>query len=98
MDYADIYFVVASVSTVIVALFFVIIVVYIISILSDVKRLSHIAKKEAEIIAKGVEKGADLLGHELSVEAAGFVKTVFSLLLSRFVKKEEHKGRKSLES
>ncbi len=87
MDYSEIYFAVATISTIVVAGLVALILLYAISILYDVKRLSKIAKKEAEIIAKGFEKSADIFGVELSNETAAFVKTVFALLLSYFAPK-----------
>lgn len=88
MSYYDLYFIIASIATIAVAGLAILAFMYILSILHDIKRLSKIAKKETEIIAKGLEKGAGLLGAELSSEAAGFVKTVFALLLSHFAGKK----------
>lgn len=94
MSYPDIYFAVASVSTIAVAGLLLLALIYILSILHDIKRLSKIAKKESEIIAKGFERGANFLGAELSNEAAGFVKTIFALLLTHFAVKNKRKTRK----
>ncbi len=95
MNYLEIYFVVVSISTIIVAVLLVVVLIYILAILYDIKKLSKIAKKESEIIAKGFEVGANILGSQFSNEAAGFVKTVFALLLSHFVtKKVETKVKK----
>jgi hypothetical protein len=57
---------------------------YVLAILHDIKRVSKIAKKEAEMVARSFAKGASLFGTELSSEAAGFLKTIFALLLSHF--------------
>lgn len=84
MDYSDIYFAVLSVSTIAITGLLVMVLFYIIAILHDIKRLSKIAKKEATMIARGFEKGASILGDQLSGEAAGFLRTVFSLLLTQF--------------
>lgn len=88
MDYSQVYFAVVSSATLMLAGLFLLGMLYIIAILSDIKKLSGLAKKEAEIIAKGFEKGASIFGSELSSEAAGFVKTVFALLLSHFATKK----------
>lgn len=85
MNYYDIYLIIASASTIIVAFLLFTTLFYVFSILHDIKKLSKIARKEAEIIAKGFEKGATVLGSELSTETASFVKTVFGLLLTHFV-------------
>ena len=91
MNYSEIYLAVASVSTIAVAGLLVLALMYVLSILHDIKRLSKIAKKETEIIARGFEKGASIFGSELSDEAAGFVKTVFALLLSHFAESSKPK-------
>lgn len=88
MNYGEVYFVIVSIANLVIATFLLLISFYALSILSDIKRLSKIAKKEAEIIAKGFEKGATIVGSELGNEATGFVKTVFGLLLSNFAPKK----------
>lgn len=93
ISFSEVYFAVVSVSTIIVACFILSALLYILSILSDVKRLSKIAKKEAEIIAKGFEKGASIFGGELSEEASGFVRTVFALLLAHFAPKKNRRSK-----
>jgi len=57
MSYSDIYFAVASVSTIAVAGLLLLALIYILGILHDIKRLSRIAKKEAEFIARSFKKG-----------------------------------------
>ena len=94
MSYSEIYFAVASISTIAVAGLFLLVLIYILSILHDIKRLSKIAKRETEIIARGIEKGASIFGSELSSEATGFAKTIFALLLSHFAEKTKSKTRK----
>lgn len=84
MDYSQIYFAVLSISTIAIAGLLVLALFYIIAILNDIKRLSKIAKKEAMIIARGFEQGASILGSQLSLEATGFLRTIFSLLLTQF--------------
>ena len=91
MDYSDIYFAISSVSVIAVAILVLICLLYIISILYDVKRLSGVARREAEVIAKGIQKGAQLFGTELSGEANTFVKTLFAALLTHFVSKSTKK-------
>ena len=86
INYSDIYFAILSVSTIAITGLLVLVFMYVISILIDIKRLSKLAKKEAEFIARSLEKGASILGTELSTEAAGFVRTVFTLLISQFAK------------
>ncbi len=95
ISFSEVYFAVASVSTIIVACFVLSALLYVLSILSDIKRLSSIAKKEAEIIAKGFEKGAGIFGSELSAETAGFVRTVFALLLAHFAPKKNRRSKTS---
>ncbi|HEY4479989.1 MAG TPA: hypothetical protein VJB58_00780 [Candidatus Paceibacterota bacterium] len=97
MDYSEIYFAIASISTIIVAGLILLVFIYILSILYDVKRLSKIAKKEAEIIAKGFEKSAGIFGAELSNETAAFVKTVFALLLSYFAPRKTSITKRKLK-
>lgn len=77
------YFAIASVATIAVAGLLIMILFYFIAILRDVKRLSGIARKEAEMIAKSVEKGAQIFGSQLSTEAAGFLRAIFALLISK---------------
>lgn len=100
MDYSQIYFSVLSVATLAVAGLLVLVLFYVIAILHDIKRLSKIAKTEAVIIARGFEKGAALLGSHFSDEAAGFLRTIFSLLITQFggVKTSRRKATKSKES
>lgn len=95
MNYSEIYFAVTSVSTIALAGLLVLCLMYVLSILHDIKRLSKIAKKEAEIIAKGFEEGVSVFGSELSNEAAGFLRTVFTLLLSQFSGKGNRKIKKT---
>ena len=99
MNYSDIYFAVLSVATIALTGLLVLIFFYVIAILHDIKRLSKIAKKEAMMIARGFEKGAELLGNNLSNEAAGFLRTIFSLLLTQFggVKTSRRKSGKIKE-
>ncbi len=93
MDYYETYFAIASVSTIIVAGLVLVILIYILAIFRDIKKVSRVARKEVETIAKGLEKGAQLFGAELSDEAKGFVKTVFALLLSHFAPKKSRTAR-----
>ncbi|KKP80698.1 MAG: hypothetical protein UR80_C0021G0005 [Parcubacteria group bacterium GW2011_GWB1_35_5] len=93
MNYFDIYLTVASVATIAVAGLLALILMYVLAILYDIKRLSKIAKKETEIIARGIERGASIFGSELSNEATGFAKTVFALLLSHFAGKTKTKSK-----
>lgn len=95
MNYSEIYLAVASVSTIAVAGLLVLALMYVLAILYDIKRLSKIAKRETEIIARGVERGADLFGSELSSEATGFAKTIFALLLSHFAEKTQTKPKRT---
>jgi hypothetical protein len=92
--FAQIYFSVLSISTIAVGGLVVLCLMYIISILHDIKRLSKLAKKEAELLAKNFEKGVGLFGHELSGEAAGFLKTVFTLLLTQFGRNKSTRVKK----
>ncbi|MCL5795178.1 MAG: hypothetical protein M1338_02375 [Patescibacteria group bacterium] len=94
MSYSEIYFAVASVSTIIVAGLLLLALIYILAILRDVKKLSKLAKKEAEFIANSFAKGASILGSELSGETAGFVRTLFTLLISQFVKPKNSRSKK----
>lgn len=98
MNYSDIYFALSSISVIAVAGLLVLSLMYVLSILHDIKRLSKIAKKEAEVIARGFEKGAGFLGTELSHEAAGFVRTVFALLLTHFAVEKRRKTKKKTEN
>src|SRR3989338_6290550 len=94
MNYSEIYLADASFSTIAVAGLLVLVLMYVLEILYDIKRLSKIAKRETEIIARGIERGASIFGGELSNEATGFAKTVFALLLSHFAEKTKPKSRK----
>lgn len=84
MTYSEIYLAIASVSTIAVAGLLIAILMYVLSILYDIKKISKIAKKEAEVIASGIAKGASILGSEISLQTAGFLRTVFAVLLSQF--------------
>ena len=86
-NYSDIYFAISSISIIIVAGVLLLCLFYVLSILQDIKRVSKLAKKEVEVIARGLETGASMLGTQLSEEATGFVRTIFALLLSHFGKK-----------
>ncbi len=92
-NYSDIYFAITSISTIIIAGVLLLCLCYVLSILQDIKRVSQIAKKEVEIIARGLQAGATMLGSELSAEAQGFVRTIFALLLSQFAKKTRAKKK-----
>ena len=83
ISYMNIYFAIASIATIAVAGLLIMILFYIIAVLRDIKRLSGIAKKEAEMIARSVEKGAEIFGTEFSAEAAGFLRAIFALLISK---------------
>lgn len=97
MSYSEIYFAVATVATIMLAGLFSMALIYCLSILYDIKKLSKIAKKEAEIIAKGFERSADIFGAELSNETAAFVKTVFALLLSYFAPRKSSVTKRKLK-
>lgn len=84
MNYYDFYFAVASICTIAVAGLIMLSLMYILAILRDVKKISRIAKKEAEFIGRSISKGVGILGTELSSEAAGFLRTLFTLLISQF--------------
>jgi len=88
MSYLEIYFAVASVATILVAGILVLVFIYILSILIDIKRISKTAKEEVKIIARGLENSANLFGSHLSEETVGFVKTIFAILLSHFADKK----------
>ncbi len=94
-DYSEVYFATASVSTIIIAGLLLLVFVYALAILYDIKKLSKIARKEAEIISKGFEKGAGMFGTELSSETIGFVRALFAILLSYFAPKATKPKRKS---
>lgn len=94
MSYYDIYFAIASVSTIAVAGLVLLSLMYVLAILHDIKRISKIAKKEAEMIARGFAKGVSFLGTELSGEATSFLRTIFSLLLSHFGVAKTRKARR----
>lgn len=89
----EIYFAVASVATIAVFGLLLAILFYVIAILNDIKKLSGLARKEAEFIARSVAKGASILGAELSETTAGFVKTLFSLLISKVAKPKNRKKK-----
>ncbi len=84
MSYSDIYFAILSVSTLAIAGVLLLCLFYFLSILIDIKKLSRLAKKEVEMIVRGIEKGMNIFGNNLSDEATSFVKTLFGLLLSQF--------------
>src|SRR3989344_2215416 len=95
MNYFDIYLTVASVATIAVAGLLALILMYVLAILYDIKRLSKIAKKETEIIARGIERGASIFGSELSNEETEFAKTVFAY--SFHILQEKQKQNQNLE-
>lgn len=84
MDYSEIYFAVASVSTIAVACVLILCLLYFMRILIDIRTLSKIARKEVEVISKGIEKGAGIFASNLSEETVSFAKTIFAILLSHF--------------
>lgn len=94
-DYSEVYFAIASISTMVIAGLLLLVFVYVLAILYDVKKLSKIARREAEIISKGFEKGAGLFGSELSAETVGFVRALFAILLSYFAPKSPKPKRKT---
>ncbi len=95
MNYSEVYFAVASVATIAVAGLVVLLLMYALSIVYDVKKLSKLARKEAELLARGLAKGASVLGSELSIEAQGFLRTLFTLLLSQFAVKKTRIAKKA---
>ncbi len=95
MNYSDIYFSIASVATIAVAGVLLLALFYVLSILRDIKKLSKIARKEAEFIAKSFSKGVSFFGNELSSEASGFIKTLFTVLLSQFARPRPSRQRKN---
>lgn len=93
MTFSEVYFIIASIANLVIAAFLFLVLFYFLSILSDIKKLSKLARKEAEFLAQGLAKGASIFGSELSNEATGFVKTIFGLLLSRFVAPKKPRSR-----
>lgn len=96
MNYVDIYLAIASISTIAITGLLTAILMRVFSILRDIKKISKIARKEVEIIANGVAKGVGILGSEISAETAGFIRTVFTLLLSQFAGKKVVTKKKKL--
>ncbi len=94
LSFMQIYFAVASIATIAVFGALLAVLFYFLAILRDVRKLSNIARKEAEFIARSFAKGASILGTELSSEAAGFVRTIFALLLSSIGKPKARKAKK----
>ncbi len=94
LSFMQIYFAVASVATIAVFGALLATLFYFLAILRDVRKLSALARREAEFLAKSFAKGASVLGTELSSETAGFVKTVFALLLSHVSKPKVRRGKK----
>jgi len=90
----EVYFAVASVATIAVFGLILMALFYILGILRDVRKLSSLARKEAEFIARSVAKGASIFGAELSTGAANFIKTLFALLIARAEKPKAHRIRK----
>lgn len=90
----QIYFAIASVATIAVFGLLLMVLFYIIAILRDVRKMSNLARTEAEFIAKSVAKGASIFGTELSEGAASFIKTVFAILLSHVAKPKVRKVRR----
>jgi len=84
ITFTEIYLSIASIATIAIAGLLVLCLFYIISILHDIKKLSKLAKKEVEFIARNFEKGVTMFGDNVSSETAGFLKAVFSLLISQF--------------
>ncbi len=95
MNYSEIYLAIASVSTIAVAGVMLLCLIYILSIIRDVKKVSKIARREADMIARGLSKGMSILGSEISLETASFLKTVFALLLSQFGVSKQRAMKKS---
>ncbi len=93
ISYMEIYFAVASVATIAVFGLLLAILFYILGILRDIKKLSSIARKEAELIARSVAKGVSIFGSELSESAASFIKTLFSLLIAKAVKPKARRSK-----
>lgn len=93
LPFIEIYFAVASVATIAVFGLLVAILFYVIGILNDMKKLSGLARREAEFIARSVARGASILGAEFSESASGFIKTLFSLLISKAVKSKSRKKK-----
>ncbi len=96
MSYSEIYFAIASVATIAVGGLVILCFFYVLSILMDIKRLSALARREADFIARSIGKGVSIFGNELSAEAAGFVKTLFTLMISQFA--GSGKGRTAKKS
>lgn len=94
MSYSEIYFAISSVSAIAIAGLLFLSLIYILAILRDVRKLSKLARKESEFIARNFAKGVSILGNELSGEAAGFVRTIFTLLISQFVKPKSLRSKK----
>ncbi len=90
----QIYFAIASVATIAVFGALLAALFYFLAILRDVRKLSMLARREVEFLAKSFAKGASILGTELSGETAGFVRTVFALLLSHVGKPKVRRGKK----
>jgi len=93
-SYMQIYFAIASVATTAVFGVLLVALFYALGILRDIKKLSGLARREAEFIARSVGKEAGILGAELSEGAANFVKTLFALLISKAVKPKIRRVRK----
>lgn len=83
LSYTEIYFAIASIATIAVFGLILMVLFYVLGILRDVKQLTGIARREAEMIARSVARGASIFGAELSQGAASFLKTLFALLITR---------------
>ena len=94
VSYSDVYFAITSVATLAIAGLLVLALFFVLSILRDIKRISKIARKESEFIAKSFTQGVSVFGHELGEETAGFLRTVFSLLLTKAVKAKSRRTTK----
>src|SRR3989344_3167182 len=94
LSYMEVYFAVASVATIAVFGLILMVLFYILGILRDVKKLSSLARREAEFIARSVARGASIFGAELSSGAASFLKTLFALLISRADRPKVRRTRK----
>lgn len=94
ISYSDVYFAITSVATIAVSGLIILALFFVLSILRDIKRISKIARKESEFIAKSFSQGVSVFGHELGEETAGFLRTVFSLLLTKAVKAKTRRVKK----
>lgn len=86
--HADIFFFVTTIAVVLIGLLFIVVIIYVVRILNDMRYISGVVRKETDILAE------DLEGFRDKVKSEGFAPSFFSFIAGLF---KQARGKRSKE-